>query len=64
MTTWTQGLKPAIINSFLLMEDGGFLLQENGGKIILHRGWTDNSKHDGLFSKSGKSVVSWVKQAK
>ena len=46
------------------MEDGGFLLQENYAKILLERGWTDNSKHDGLFSKSGKSVISWVKQAK
>ena len=39
------------------MEDGGFLLQENYAKIVLKRSWTD-------ISKSGKSVVSWVKQAK
>jgi len=57
MTTWTQGLKPAINDSFLLMEDGGFLLQENYAKIVLKRSWTD-------ISKSGKSVISWVKQAK
>lgn len=53
MTTWTKGIKAAILG-FLLNEDGSFLLQETSGKIILNITFESDEKHAGNFTKEIK----------
>jgi hypothetical protein len=56
MTTWTNEIKPASDNSFLLKEDTFFLLLETGDKIVLTRSleWTNESKTTTSYTNESK----------
>lgn len=58
IASWSDAIKHAISNYFLLKEDGFYLLLETGDKIIL-----EDSGGAG-WSNASKSTTSWGNQTK